>query len=63
MGDPIVAVSRDPRGFKVTAVARLYARDRGDVEGLRRAVELDVLPESWRSYFRKRLARRVTLDA
>ena len=63
VGDPIVELSRDPRGFKVTEVARLYARDRGDVEGLRRAVELDVLPESWRSYFRKRLARRVTLDA
>ena len=55
-GDPIVEVSRDPRGFKVTEVTRLYARDREDVDGLRRAVELDALPESWRNYFRKRLA-------
>jgi MOSC domain-containing protein YiiM len=57
-GDPIVELSRDPRGFRVTEVARLYARDRDDVEGLRCAVELDVLPESWRNYFRKRLGAR-----
>jgi MOSC domain-containing protein YiiM len=54
-GDEIVEVSRDPRGVGVTAIARLYARDRDDVEGLRRAAELDELPESWRSYFRRRL--------
>jgi MOSC domain-containing protein YiiM len=55
-GDPIVELSHDPSGFGVTEVTRLYAHDREDVEGLRRAVELDVLPESWRNYFRKRLS-------
>jgi MOSC domain-containing protein YiiM len=55
-GDPIVDLGRDPHGFRVTEVARLYARDKDDVEGLRRAVELDALPESWRDYFRKRLS-------
>ena len=55
-GDPIIEVSRDPRGFRVTEVARLYARDRHDVEGLRRAIAVDALPESWRNYFRRRLA-------
>jgi MOSC domain-containing protein YiiM len=55
-GDPVVALGRDPRGFRVTEVARLYARDRHDVEGLERAAELDVLPESWRQYFRRRLS-------
>ena len=54
-GDPIVALSRDPRGFRVTEIARLYVHDRDDIEGLQRAADLDVLPESWRSYFRKRL--------
>ena len=57
-GDPIVELSRDPRGFRVTEVARLYTRGRDDVDGLRRAAELDVLPESWRDYFRKRLSAR-----
>ena len=56
-GNPIVELSRDPRGFGVTEIARLYARDRDDVEGMRRAAELDVLPETWRDYFRKRSVR------
>ena len=54
-GDEIVALSRDPRGFRVTEIARLFLHDRNDSEGLQRAAELDVLPENWRSYFRKRL--------
>jgi MOSC domain-containing protein YiiM len=54
-GDPIVALSRDPHRFGVNEVARLYVRDRNDVESMRRAAELDVLPESWRNYFRKRI--------
>jgi MOSC domain-containing protein YiiM len=54
-GDPILALSRDPHGFGVNEVARLYVRDRNDVESMRRAAELEVLPESWRHYFRKRV--------
>jgi len=57
-GDPIVELERDARGFRVTEVARLFARDRDDVEGMRRAAELDVLPESWRAWFRKRVEAR-----
>jgi MOSC domain-containing protein YiiM len=56
-GDPIIQLRRDPRGFGVAEVARLYAHDRGDVAGLRRAAELETLPESWRGYFRTRLDR------
>jgi MOSC domain-containing protein YiiM len=53
-GDPIVELQRDSRGFRVSEVARLFARDRDDIEGAQRAGDLDVLPESWRDYFRKR---------
>jgi ferredoxin-NADP reductase/MOSC domain-containing protein YiiM len=55
-GDPIVQLSRHPAGFGVTEITRLYAYDRDDVDGLRRAVELDALPEGWRNHFRTRLA-------
>jgi MOSC domain-containing protein YiiM len=55
-GDPIVELERDPRGFPVTEVARLYAVGRDDVEGMRRAAEHDALPESWRDWFRNRIA-------
>jgi MOSC domain-containing protein YiiM len=54
-GDSIVELVRDPRGFRVTEIARLYARDRDDAEGMQRAANLDVLPQSWRSYFRKKV--------
>lgn len=57
-GDPIVELDRESRGFRVTEVARLYARDKDDVDGLQRAADLDVLPEDWREYFRKRASAR-----
>jgi MOSC domain-containing protein YiiM len=57
-GDPIVELARDPRAFRVTEIARLYTTGRDDVEGMRRAADLDALPESWRDYFRKRLEAR-----
>jgi len=57
-GDAIVELARDPRAFRVTEVARLYTNGRDDIDGLRRAADLDVLPESWRNYFHKRLEAR-----
>jgi len=54
-GDAIVELDRDPRGVAVTEIARLYARDRDDTQGMRTLADLDVLPESWRDYFRRRV--------
>ncbi|MGE5274113.1 MAG: 3-alpha domain-containing protein [Verrucomicrobiota bacterium] len=56
-GDPIVELTRDPNGFRVTEVTRLFAHDQGDVEGLRRAAAHEVIPESWRAHFRTGLSR------
>ena len=57
-GDEIAEVARDPRGFPVTEVARLYVDGRDDIEGMRRAAGLDALPESWREWFRTQLDSR-----
>jgi MOSC domain-containing protein YiiM len=54
-GEAIVELQRDPRGFRVNEVARLFASDRGNVERMQVAADLDVLPTSWRDYFRKRV--------
>ena len=54
-GDAIVELERDPRAFRVTEVARLYAYDRHDVEGMRRAAAVNALPQTWRDYFCKRV--------
>jgi len=35
-GDTIVELERDPRGLRVTEVARLYTQGRDDLEGMRR---------------------------
>ena len=41
----------------VADITRLYAREKDDVETLRRAIDHDGLPESWREHFRKQLAK------
>jgi MOSC domain-containing protein YiiM len=54
-GDTIVELERDPRGLRVTEVARLYTQGRDDLEGMRRAATHDALPAGWRGYFRRRV--------
>jgi MOSC domain-containing protein YiiM len=44
-------------GVSVADVIRLYAFEHDDLDGLRRAVEAEALPESWRGYFRHQLER------
>jgi MOSC domain-containing protein YiiM len=55
-GDEIEIVSRDPDRVSVADITRLYAHDRADLETMRRAAELEALPEEWRHWFRERLA-------
>jgi hypothetical protein len=39
----------------VSDITRLYTRDKNNAELLRRAIEVEVLPESWRGYFESQL--------
>ena len=50
-GDSIEMLSRDELRVLVADIVRLYVRDRDDLEALRRAVRLEVLPEEWRERF------------
>jgi len=54
-GDSIEFTLRDPHEVTVADIASLYGHDAGNQTLLRRAVDLPVLPASWRDYFRKRL--------
>lgn len=56
-GDDITVVSRDEHTVTVADVTRLYVHDKDDVTTLRRAVQVDALPESWRGYFQKRIEK------
>jgi MOSC domain-containing protein YiiM len=56
-GDEVELIERDENNVTVADITRLYARDRDDVETLRRAVALEALPERWREHFRQQLSR------
>jgi MOSC domain-containing protein YiiM len=55
-GDEIELIGRVENNVTVADIVRLYARDKRDVETLRRAVASEALPESWREHFRQQLA-------
>jgi MOSC domain-containing protein YiiM len=56
-GDSIELVARDKNSLTVADIIRAYAFEKNDRETLQRAVELEALPESWRSYFKEQLRR------
>jgi len=58
-GAPIHWLARDDQGVTVADITRLYAFDRNDAAGMRRALDAKALPESWRSHFRDRIGREV----
>jgi MOSC domain-containing protein YiiM len=55
-GDSI-AIEASQDTLKVIDITRLYAREKSNVGLLRRAIEVEALPESWKSYFQRRLAK------
>jgi MOSC domain-containing protein YiiM len=56
-GDPIERVERASHDVTVSEITRLYARDREDLEALRRVVQIEALPEGWREHFRRQLEK------
>ncbi|MDX6693578.1 MAG: hypothetical protein QOF02_1181 [Blastocatellia bacterium] len=56
-GDKIELIGHDENNVTVADIVRLYARDKGDFETMRRAIAVEALPESWREHFRQQLAK------
>jgi MOSC domain-containing protein YiiM len=56
-GDPIQLMERREHSLKVSDVTRLYTREKHNSELLHRAIEVEALPESWRSYFQHQLVK------
>ncbi len=56
-GDDLKSIEKNQSGVRVIDVTRLYASQKGNKELLRRAVVTEALPESWRSYFEKKLKK------
>ena len=56
-GDGIERIHRDANQVAVSEIIRLFTTDQDDLEGLRRAAQLSVLPENWRERFRQRIEK------
>ena len=59
-GDEIKRIAQDPNTVPVSEITRLYITkrfDKEDIASLRRALQVTALPDSWKDYFRERLAR------
>jgi MOSC domain-containing protein YiiM len=56
-GDSIQLMEASEDSLRVSHVTQLYTREKHNTELLRRAIDVEALPESWRSYFQHRLAK------
>jgi MOSC domain-containing protein YiiM len=56
-GDAIEFTGRDQREISVADITRLYAFEKNDLKGLRRAIGVGALPESWKGYFQHQLEK------
>ena len=54
-GNEIEFISRDENKVTIHDIVRLYVEDKHDTETMRRALNVDLLPEGWKSTFRERL--------
>jgi MOSC domain-containing protein YiiM len=57
VSDQIELIEGSKRSVRVSDITQLYTREKHNTGLLRRAIEVDALPESWRSYFQHRLAK------
>jgi MOSC domain-containing protein YiiM len=59
-GDEMKPLASDPHAVPVSEITRLYVAKRfssADVVSLKKALQVQALPESWKQYFRERLGR------
>ena len=50
-GDRIELIGRDKNNVTVADITRLYVSEKDNLKLMRRAVEVEALPEGWRGYF------------
>ena len=55
--DSFELIEKSERSVRVIDITRLYTREKHNVGLLRRAIEVEALPESWKTYFQHRLEK------
>jgi MOSC domain-containing protein YiiM len=56
-GDKVELISRDKNNITVADITRLYVSEKNNLELLRRAVQVEALPEGWRGYFQHQIEK------
>lgn len=56
-GDTISLLQSDEHQVQVADIVRLYREDKYNLDLIRRAVDVEALPEEWREYFQERLEK------
>ncbi len=59
-GDAIELMGRAQQEISVADITRLYGFERDDVKALRRAIEIEALPENWKGYFQHQLDKQLS---
>jgi len=59
-GDALALIGREQKDISVADITRLYAFEKDDVKALRRAIEVDALPENWKGYFRHQIEKQAS---
>ena len=57
VGDQLELIEGSKRSVRVSDITQLYTREKHNIGLLRRAIEVEALPESWKRYFQDRLER------
>jgi MOSC domain-containing protein YiiM len=58
VGDGLELIGRDQQEISIADIVRLYAFDKDDLKTMRRAIEVEALPENWKGYFQHQLEKR-----
>lgn len=56
-GDRFELIERNQKSISVSDVTRLYTTEKHNLNLLRRAIEVEALPEGWRSYFQNQVEK------
>jgi MOSC domain-containing protein YiiM len=59
-GDSVKLIGREQADISVADITRLYSFERDDAKALRRAIEVDALPQSWKGYFQHQLEKQMS---
>ena len=57
IGNVLELIGREQEAISVADVTRLYGFEKDDVKTLRRALEVEALPQSWKDFFQHQLER------